>query len=244
VFALPEYIALPEALDLSFDGFAPKAFAILERLRLEPHIEQYRKEKDTIRTHLTEPFKRYRDDLVVNWVLPKRLPFETERNVFSRLLKNDFGAGGCHHHLWMSFYRPGLRRLTDVQLAHTIRPEGFDVSLFVGGRAQSMLQQAKARMGEEEGGFLALLNPLFPAYHMAYRYGGGEQRVLQVYDEQLVAIPDDLHRADALWIRRRFEREDVITWGGNLVAHTLGTVQQLWPLYLFLLEGTQKDFEN
>ena len=116
---------VPEPLDLTFEGFAPEAFAILERLRDEPHIAQYRKEKAGIKRYITEPFKRFRDDLVVNWVLPNRLDFETEKNVFSRLLKNDFGAGGCHHHLWMAFYRPGRRRLTDVQLAPCITPDGF-----------------------------------------------------------------------------------------------------------------------
>ncbi|HMB92658.1 MAG TPA: hypothetical protein VKP65_17525 [Rhodothermales bacterium] len=237
VSEFPEHIVLPTPLDLTFEGFAPEAFAILERLRQEPHIDQYRKEKEGVRTYLTDPFKHYRDDLVVNWVLPNHLPFETERNVFSRLLKNDFGAGGCHHHLWMAFYRPGLRRLTDVQLSHSIRPEGFEVGLFVGGYAKKLLRQVKAHIAAEPDAFLSLLNPLLQEYYLAYRQGTGERRVRQVFIEPLDAIPDDVQKADAIWLRRRFVREDVLQWEGELVAHALAAIQQLWPLYLFFLKG-------
>ena len=59
---------------------------MLDRLRDEPHIDQYKSEKPGVTDHLKAPFRRYRDDLVVNWVLPNRLDFETERYVFSRLL--------------------------------------------------------------------------------------------------------------------------------------------------------------
>jgi hypothetical protein len=187
--------------------------------------------------YLTEPLRRYRDDLVVNWVLPNRLPFETERNVFSRLLKNDFGAGGCHHHLWMAFYRPGLRRLTDVRLSHSIRPEGFEVGLFVGGYAKTLVRQATSHIAAKPAAFLALLNPFLQSYKMAYRYGSGERRVRKVFTEPIETVPDDVGKADALWIRRRFACEDVLEWEGALVTHTLTALQQLWPLYLFFLKG-------
>lgn len=239
VAVFPEDITLPTSLDLTFEGFAPEAFAILERLREEPHIEQYRRERAAIRTYLTEPFKRYRDDLVVNWVLPNRLPLETERNVFSRLLKNDFGAGGCHHHLWMAFYRPGRRRLTDVQLSHSIRPEGFEVGLFVGGYARTLVRQAKSQIAETPDAFLALLNPLLQEYTLGYRYGSGERRVRQVCTQPLDTIPDDVQKADALWLRRRFAREDVLRWEGVLVEHALVAIHELWPLYLLFLRGDQ-----
>ena len=52
--------------------------------------ERYRKEKEVLKRAITEPFKRYRDDLALNWVIPNALPFETEKNVFSRILKNIF----------------------------------------------------------------------------------------------------------------------------------------------------------
>ena len=177
---------IPDPLDLSFEGFAPEAFAILERLRAEPHIEQYRKEKDGIKRYITEPFKRFRDDLVVNWVLPNRLDFETEKNVFSRLLKNDFGAGGCHSHLWMAFYRTGRRRLTDAQLAPCITPDGFTTGLFIGAYMTDLLKQAKHNIAADPARFLGLINPLLQVkIKFAYYEGGGKQQRRIVYTEPL-----------------------------------------------------------
>ncbi len=223
-----EALRVPEVLDLRFEGFSDEAFAVLERLRARPHIEQYRKERAAIRAHLTTPFQRYRDDLVVSFVLPNRLAFETERGVFSRLLKNDFGAGGCHHHLWLSFYRPGRRRLTDVQLAHTIRPDGFTVGLFVGERMGTILSSARGRMVREPETFLGLLNPLLQYQTIIET---GRKRV--VYRAPLPSIPEEMSKAKSLWVRRTFARSDVLRWRGALVQHALEVVRALWPLYRY-----------
>ncbi|WP_263840363.1 hypothetical protein [Salinibacter sp.] len=150
----------PDALDRSFEGWSEAVFAMLDRLRAEPHIDQYKKEKPGVTEHLKDPFRRYRDDLVVNWVLPNRLGFETEKYVFSRLLKNDFGAGGCNDNLWMSFYRPETRRLEDVQITHRVSPDGFAVGIYVGSHATDLLAQAQSRIQDAPATYLDLVNPL------------------------------------------------------------------------------------
>lgn len=228
---------IPDRLDLSFEGFSTEAFSILERLRAHPHIEQYRKEKDGVRAYITAQFKRYRDDLAVNWVLRNGLDFETEKNVFSRLLKNDFGAGGCHHHLWMAFYRPPRRRLTDAQLSHSISPDGFTVGLYLGDGAKGLFRPAKARMAAEPATFLALLNPLLQRDGARFYFyaGTGTSRAKEVYERPLDAVPQALAKAKGVWIRRLFERDDVLRWQGDLVRHALEELHALWPLYRFLV---------
>ncbi len=228
---------IPDPLDLSFVGFAPEAFAILERLRAAPHIEQYRKEKDGVKRYITEPFKRFRDDLVVNWVLPNRLDFETEKNVFSRLLKNDFGAGGCHSHLWMSFYRPERRRLTDAQLAPCITPDGFTTGLFVGAYMKDLIKQAKANIAADPARFLAILNPLLQDknWTFSYHYGTGAQKRNAVHIAPLNTLPNDLPKADGLWIRHYTCRDDVVAMQGDLVGWTIATMRALWAVYGFVL---------
>jgi len=228
----------PEPLDVGFAGFEPEAFAILERLRDAPHIEQYRTEKDGIRRCLTEPFKRFRDDLAVNWVLPNRLPFETEKNVFSRLLKNDFGAGGCHHHLWMAFYRPGHRRLTDVQLSHSITPNGFATGLFVGDYAKDWLLVAKQRITAQPACFLATANALLqePDWKGGLYHREGKQAKV-FFNDPLEEPPELLSRATGLFLRRYACRDEVLQWQGGLVRWALGTLQDLWPLYRAIVEA-------
>jgi hypothetical protein len=232
-------MTIPDALDVRFEGFREEAFAVLDRLRAHPRIEQYRKEKAALARFVQEPFKRYRDDLVVNWVLPNRLDLETERNVFSRLLKNDFGAGGCHHHLWMSFYRPGRRRLTDLQLSHSLSPDGFQVGLYLGGYADDLVRAARARIEAAPHRFLTLVRPLLrdEATRLFYYYGPGAAARGEITAEAAGALPDAFRRARELWVRRQFPRERVLALEADLVRAALDVVRDLWPLYLFLGAG-------
>ena len=229
-------MALPDPLDLAFEGFQEKAFAVLERLQAHPHIEQYRKEKPDIERYIKAPFKRYRNDLVVNWVLPNRLGFETEKHVFSRLLKNDFGAGGCHHHKWMAFYRPGRRRLTDLQVTHSLFPDSFRVGLFVGARDRTLRDQALGRVMDQSDRFLSLVNQLLqkPAWQLFYSRGSGKSKRRIYHDAPLDTVPDDIGKAKELWIRTRFGREEVSGWEAELVPRALDAVLAVWPIYRFL----------
>jgi len=227
----------PEPLDLEFEGWAAETFEMLGRLRANPHIEQYNKEKPGISTKLKEPFKRYRNDLVVNWVLPNRLDLETEKNVFARLLKNDFGAGGCKDNLWMSFYRPGRKRLKDVQISHNISPDGFDVGLFVGGYAEDLLQQAKDRIGQAPEQYLGLINPLLQrkSWRFYFRTGSGKSKERHTAESELDAVPDEVTRANDIFVRHHIPRETVLDEGPDLVKHALDAVMAVWPIYRFYL---------
>ena len=224
---------LPDRLDLRFAGFAPDAFAVLERLREHPHIEQYRAEKEAIAAYVTAPFKAYRDDLVVNWVLPNHLPFETEKNVFSRLLKNDFGAGGCHHHQWMAFYRPPRRRLSDVQLSHSLYPDGFVFGLYVGDYAKALFRDAKSQMLDAPERTLDRLNGLIErGYTFTYAPTVTKALASPTFTEPLDALPDDLARAKGMWVRRTMDRDDVLAAGPDLVRCAIEAQAELWPLYV------------
>lgn len=236
-----ETLTIPDALDLSFEGFGPEAFAILDRLREEPHIEQYRKEKEdgALAHHLKDPFKRYRDDLVVNWVIPNRLDYETEKHVFSRLLKNDFGAGGCHHHRWMAFYRPEAgKRLKDVQLSHSLSDKGLTVGLYVGAYATDLLDQAKERIREEPERYRSLVNALLKrdeGWYFSYHYGSGKSKTAPTYRRPLESLPEDWPRADGIAVRRRLGRDAVRQWQSAVVREALEVVMDVWPLYRFYL---------
>lgn len=227
----------PDVLDRSFEGWTTEVFELLDRLRAEPHIDQYEKEKPGVTENLKDPFRRYRDDLVVNWVLPNRLDFETERNVFSRLLKNDFGAGGCHDHLWMSFYRPETRRLDDVQITHRISPDGFAVGLYVGAYATELLQKVKSRITEAPSTYLDLVNPLVEegGWRFYTHRGSGKNAEKTVYDAPLDTIPASVNGAEGIYLRHYISREETLQLGPALVDRGLDLVFQVWPIYRFYL---------
>jgi len=232
-----EEMQRPDEIDASFEGWSADVFSMLERLRAEPHIDQYEKEKPGITEDLKDPFRRYRDDLVVNWVLPNRLNFETERHVFSRLLKNDFGAGGCHDHLWMSFYRPETRRLEDVQITHRVSPDGFAVGVYVGARATDLLDQARSRMHAAPSTYLDLVNRLVArdGWRFYTHRGSGSNETQTVFSEPLDSVPDTVDRADGIYVRHYLSQEETLSLGPDLVDRALELVFDVWPIYRFYL---------
>jgi len=236
--SIPTSLFIPEEADLSFEGFSENTFEILERLRQNPHIDQYRKEKTGIKSFVSEPFRRYRDDLVVNWVLPNQLPYETERNVFSRILKNDFGAGGSHSHLWMSFYRLGRQRLTDYQIIHSISPDGFSIGLYFGASAPELKKRTKARILALPSAFLDLINPLLRQniWDLVLIFGSGKTKKKLVCSSPLAGLPDAFGRVNGFWIRKRLSREKVLHLRSGLIRTALELIDLLWPVYLFYLD--------
>ena len=232
-----EKMRRPQEFDRSFEGWSEDAFALLDRLRAEPHIEQYKQEKPGVTNDLKDPFRRYRDDLVVNWVLPNRLGFETEKHVFSRLLKNDFGAGGCHDNLWMSFYRPETRRLEDVQITHRISPDGFAVGIYVGAYATDLLSQAKSRIRDAPATYLDLVNPLLQTKNWQFQTHGGSSKGKseEACDAPLDAVPEGVSVADGIHVRHYIDRAETLDLGPKLVDRALDLVFDVWPIYRFYL---------
>lgn len=228
----------PHPLSLTFEGFPDEGFEALAALKREPHIERYRTVKDVLDRAVLAPFKRYRDDLAVNWVLPNGLPFETEKNVFSRILKNDFGAGGSHSHLWMSFYRPPRKRLTDVQLSHAVHADAFRWGIYMGDYAKGLFLPARERMAAEPERALGLLNGLLGrGYRLAFAPHVTKPEGHPEVDEPLDALPNGLLRARGIWLMRRISREETQALGPSLVARAIDAQEELWPLYRFWTEA-------
>ena len=232
-----EELHRPTSLDRSFEGWSPAVFEMLDRLRADPHIDQYETEKPGITEHLKDPFRRYRDDLVVNWVLPNRLDFETERHVFSRLLKNDFGAGGCHDHLWMSFYRPETRRMEDVQITHRVSPDGFAVGVYVGAHATDLLAEAKSRIASAPETYLDQVNVLLEQddWRFYTHRGSGTDETHTVYTDPIDAVAASVSGADGIYLRHYIGRAETLDLGPRLVDRALDLVFDVWPIYRFYL---------
>lgn len=228
----------PDPLQLSFEGFHAAGLAALARLRAEPTVARYQTEKAALRVGIQEPFSRYRDDLALNWVLPNGLPFETEKGVFSRILKNDFGAGGSHSHLWMSFYRPPRTRLTDVQLSHAVYPDAFRWGLYAGDYARGLFTRARARLFDEPDAALALLNDLIGrGYRLAWAPHVTKPDGHPETSTPLDALPDGLRRARGLWLMKRIPGDAMRALGPGLVGAGIDAQAELWPLYTFLTDA-------
>ena len=241
---LPETLRVVLPAERAFRGYPAEAFDVLGELRAAPHVETIRRLKAEIDAHVVGPFRRYRDDVVVATVLPERLPLETERNVFSRLHKNDYGAGGAHSHLWMSFYRHGRKRLTDPQLAHSIDPDGCSVGLYVGDHYGDYFRRFRERVAAEPAAFDALLTdaltgaPGLPpvSAHAYTKAKGAEVR----HDLAPGVDPAVLARSTGVWVRMRWPKAEVVAAGPGLVDRAVAAVRHLWPLYVWQCEAADR----
>jgi len=223
--------SLPPGFEPAFEGFSEAGLVALDRLRADPTVARYQTERDVIRDGILEPFQRYRDDLVVAWVLPRGLPLETERGVFSRFPKNDFGAGGSHSHLWMSFYRPGRTRLTDVQLSHSVSPDGFRWGLYVGAYAGELFRDARVWLAEAPEA-LALVNGLLArGYCFAWSPSVSRGAQASEADTPMDAMPPGVMRASGIWLERGIGRDAMQALGPALVNEALAALSDLAPLY-------------
>ncbi|MEZ4700286.1 MAG: hypothetical protein R2834_08155 [Rhodothermales bacterium] len=224
--------------NLAFPGFSPEAFAILARLKAEPHIDRYRIEKPAIDRYLKAPFALLRDDLVVHWVLPGAHDLETERNVFSRLLKNDFGAGGCHHHFWMAFYRPGRTRLRDLQLACSMHPDRFTTGVYIGRQAGEPFDDALRHIYAAPREALDRLNAILAAPGWELRGEGGQGVAFVVPSGQHIeALPDTPRRLQGLWLRRAWPADAALDAGPHLVDAVVEAFDTLAPWYRLTARG-------
>ena len=96
--------------------FTAKTFEMLAGLHETPTKDFYTAHKAEFKEHLEEPFRRLFDSVRERVREEIRECMETEKRVFSRILKNDYGEGGAWQFLWGAFYPKGGERTKDVQL--------------------------------------------------------------------------------------------------------------------------------
>jgi hypothetical protein len=96
--------------------FTAKTFELLASLHETPTKDFYAAHKAEFKEHLEEPFRRLFESVRERVREEIRECMETEKRVFSRILKNDYGVGGAWEFLWGAFYPKGGERKKDVQL--------------------------------------------------------------------------------------------------------------------------------
>ncbi len=135
-------IGIPITSNAYFDE---QTFALLAALHATPQRAFYLEHKDEFKEQLEEPFRRLAHDVA------QRLPaaiteiMETERGVFGRILKNDYGQGGAWDYCWGAFYPKGGKRTADPQLSLWINYERFECGFYIGEYGKDYRQRFQQR---------------------------------------------------------------------------------------------------
>ena len=128
--------------------FRATTFELLTELHRNPTSAFYASHKDELQRLVEDPL----EDLLRS--VARQLPdsisqlMETEKKIFARILKNDYGRGGAWDFYWGAFYPKGGKRTEDAQLFLWINHErvrfGFYIGTY-GGNEQARFVRNVAR---------------------------------------------------------------------------------------------------
>lgn len=114
--------------------FTERTFTLLDGLHENPTADYYRAHREEFIDYLQDPFRELMSD-VRDRLEPEVHNFmETEKGIFSKIVKNDFGRGGAWDFYWSAFYPKGGKRIEGAQLFVSINHDclhfGFSISDF------------------------------------------------------------------------------------------------------------------
>lgn len=112
--------------------FSEKAFQLLSALHEHPLLSFYTENAADFDKAIEAPLKRLMNTAAKT--LPDSVTggLETERRIFSRIQKNDYGRGGAWDFYWGAFYPKGGKRTAGPQLYVVISARSLCFGFFIG----------------------------------------------------------------------------------------------------------------
>jgi len=112
--------------------FDERTFQLLEQLHNNPTQSFYTEHKQEFKQKVEQPFQDLMQQ-TVEYLRPEILELmETEKSLFSRFNKNDFGKMGAWDFYWGAFYPKGGKRTNDPQLSLWINFERLEIGFYIG----------------------------------------------------------------------------------------------------------------
>lgn len=117
-------------------AFSAETFTLLKQLHAKPRYGFYEEHQAEFEQHLINPFQHLLK-AVANHLPPSLLDvLETEKNLFSKIRKNDYGVGGAYDFYWGAFYPKGGRRTVSAQLFIHLDKDHLDFGFYGEGCSQ------------------------------------------------------------------------------------------------------------
>jgi hypothetical protein len=148
--------------------FTAKTFELLAGLHETPTKDFYAAHKAEFKEHLEEPFRRLFDGVRERVREELRQCMETEKKVFSRILKNDYGVGGAWEWLWGAFYPKGGERTKDVQLFVSMHGRHVEAGFSFGEYSREKQKTFLANLAKHRDVLASWLGQRFTGLHLLY----------------------------------------------------------------------------
>lgn len=145
-----------------------RAFALLSQLHEHPQTSFYNEHASEFVGEIEKPLQRLMGN--VAHALPAEISkgLETERRVFSRIPKNDYGRGGAWDFYWGAFYPKGGRRIADPQLYVVISATGLRFGFYIGDYGQEPRRRFAKNCSDHSSVLIKLLEPILSGDDFIY----------------------------------------------------------------------------
>ena len=108
---------------------------------------------------MEEPFRRLVRETAHRLPAPINGLMETEKGVFAKILKNDWGRGGAWDYYWGAFYPKGGKRIRDAQLSTWINRDQLEFGFFIGHYGSDQRQRFLQNCSQYREELVDLLGP-------------------------------------------------------------------------------------
>jgi len=209
--------------------FTSECFDLLAKLHADPTAATYQDNKDKIKDNIEKPLQSLLKEVVTH--LPAKIvsEMETEKKIFARMLKNDWGQGGAWDFYWGALFPKGGKRTEDAQLFIWIDHESLEAGFYMGeqGKTQKVLFLKNAELYGKEIGKLLDAQPRDKTLSL-----GGDDRIFNgndlTFTQWLKEVTDKRMRAGV-----SIKRAEVLTISRKELVNRISILfKQLFPLVL------------
>jgi 5-methylcytosine-specific restriction enzyme B len=227
--------ALPPIRETENQGaFSHRSFELLEGIHQNPTREFYARNQDEFRRHVEEPLKELLTGVAALLPIAMKEVLETEKRLFSRFPKNDFGLGGAWDFYWGAFYPRGGKRIASAQLFIGIDKDRLEYGFSLGDYAEEHYSRFMTNVRRRRDSIVAALTPHIDTTDLVF---GVIRQGIKVVDagQRGLSIQEwlsDLTAGEAS-VRVVLTPDEVLQQPeAELRDHVLETFKQLFPLVL------------
>ncbi len=218
--------------------FTAATFEMLQKLHEAPTKATYEAHKAEIISNVMTPLKTLLKEVVTQLPADITAQLETEKNVFARILKNDYGKGGAYEYYWGALYPKGGERTKDAQLFIWIDHQSLEAGFYMGEDATAQKERflRNARLNWEQIG--GLLDGRERDKTLSL---GGTDRI---FGGNNLSFQDWLKNITATTMRAgvSIKKEDVLgTSKKNLIEKITQLFKNLFPVVLLAISDNPMD---
>jgi len=218
--------------------FTAKTFELLAGLHETPTKDFYAAHKSEFKADLEEPFRRLFESVRERVREEIRECMETEKKIFSRILKNDYGVGGAWEFLWGAFYPKGGERTKDVQLWVSMHGERVEAGFSFGEYSREKQKTFLANLAKHSDALASLLEAPFSALGLFYgsrdelEANAGDQPRASSFADWAPQIDDLGASLRVLW-----PKNEVLEFSASELSEKVANLfNALFPLVLVAIE--------